>query len=214
MPNSVLPSHTTAATTGGIGAALREPNVPSAWPGSYVPNLSDWEPGDLILIEGVGVSGVVIQTGQAISGRAMALASGWSHAAVYVGSGMVVDATLTAGIQQQSLWNYVQHRAITVRRLQASVAVASPAGTSIAIAASRHVGKPYSLMQAVLGKLGWPASLAPDPNALYCSTFVGLVIAQATSVVLWSDPAFQPLFPGSIAVHPDLEKVQLHWRSI
>ena len=188
--------------------------MPSAWPGSYVPNLSDWEPGDLILMEGVGVSGVVIQTGQAISGRAMALASGWSHAAVYVGSGMVVDATLTAGIQQQSLWNYVQHRAITVRRLQASVAAASPAGTSIAIAASRHVGKPYSLMQAVLGKLGWPASLVPDPNALYCSTFVGLVIAQATSVVLWSDPAFQPLFPGSIAAHPDLEKVQLHWRNI
>lgn len=186
--------------------------MPPAWPGSYVPNLSDWEPGDLILVEGTGVSGAIIQTGQTISGRAMTLASGWSHAAVYIGSGMVVDATLMAGIQQQSIWNYVQNRAITVRRLQAS---ATPlAGTSIAMAASRHVGKPYSLLQAFLGKLGWPASLVPNPNALYCSTFVGLVIAQATNVVLWSDPAFQPLFPGSIAVHPDLDVVQAHWRNI
>lgn len=212
MPNSILPSHATAATTGGIGAAPREPSVPSGWPGSYAPNLSDWRAGDIVLVEGVGLSGLFIQAGQAVSGRAMALASGWTHAAIYTGAGMVVDATVGGGIQRQSLWNYVHHRAITVRRIDDP---AIPhADVRIALAASAHVGKPCSRLQVVLGKLGWPTALVPDPDALYCSSLVGLVVAQAINVVLWEDTAFQPLFPASIAVHPDLDTVQLHWRNI
>lgn len=212
MPNSVLPSHATVASTSGIGAAPREPNVPWAWPGSYVPNFSDWRPGDIVLVEGIGLSGLFIQAGQAMSARAMALASGWSHAAIYAGGDIVVDATIADGIQRRSIWSYVHQRAITVRRLD-DPSMPANAGIDIVLAASSHIGKGYSRIQIALGKLGWLHSLAPSPDALYCSSLVGLCVAQALGVVLWSNPAFQPLFPGALAVHPDLQPIQLHWRN-
>ena len=31
-------------------APLREPLVPVAWPGTYVPNFSDWREGDIVLV--------------------------------------------------------------------------------------------------------------------------------------------------------------------
>jgi hypothetical protein len=40
------------------------------------------------------------------------------------------------------------------------------------------------------------------------------MVAQASAVVLWSDPAFHPLFPAMLATHPDHAHVRLAWRSI
>jgi hypothetical protein len=158
------------------------------------------------------MAGALIQVTQRVSARAMAIGSRWTHAAVYLGSGLVVDATIGGGVQSQSLWPYVQYRSITVRRLDDP---ALPnAGPRIAMAAHGHIGKPYAAIQAVLAKLGWPPSMVPNPESLFCSTLVGLAVAEATNVALWADPQFQPLFPGAIAAHADLQRVQLHWRNI
>lgn len=134
----------------------------------------------------------------------------WTHAGIYVGRGMVVDATYRAGVTAQSVWNYCQHRALRVRRLEDPAIPASNVA-QIATQARQHIGEPYSVVQAILSKL-WPGT-APVPGALYCSTLVGLVVARATGYDLLSDPMHQPLHPGTLAAHPDLTDVMLEWRN-
>ena len=100
-------------------ALLREPLVPAAWSGTYVPNFSDWREGDIVLVHRApDAIGYAIQASQAASLSPVTRAGSiCSHAAVYIGGGMVVDATRSASVSAQSVWNYCQTRAIQVRRL-------------------------------------------------------------------------------------------------
>ena len=194
-------------------APLREPLVPVAWPGTYVPNFSDWREGDIVLVHRApDAIGYAIQASQAASLSPITRAGRiCSHAAIYIGGGMIVDATRGAGVSMQSVWNYCQTRAIQVRRLSdPSIPMADIA--DISVFAQQHDGEPYSVIQAITSKL-FPGTV-PIPDALYCSTLVGLVIADATGVDLSSDPAHQPLHPGTLAAHPDLIDVLLEWRNL
>jgi uncharacterized protein YycO len=194
-----------------LGSSI-EPLTPPGWPGTYVPNFSDWTLGDIVLVEGTGVTGNAIQLGQTIStNAAMRAGSQWSHAAVYVGNGDVVDATLAAGIQSRSVWNYCQSRAVTIRRIT-DPSIPSMDIAEIATKARSHIGQPYSIMQPLLAKLGWLGAQTPNNNALYCSTLVGLVVAEATGIELGSIPQWQPLYPAMLAMHSDLSTVPLEWR--
>ena len=194
-------------------APLREPLVPVAWPGTYVPNFSDWREGDIVLVHRApDAIGYAIQASQAASLSPVTRAGRiCSHAAIYIGGGMVVDATRGAGVSMQSVWNYCQTRAIQVRRLSdPSIPMADIA--NISAFAQQHDGEPYSVIQAIISKV-FPGTV-PIPDALYCSTLVGLVVADATGVDLSSDPAHQPLHPGTLAAHPDLIDVLLEWRNL
>lgn len=82
----------------------------------------------------------------------------------------------------------------------------------ISVMAQQHIGEPYSVIQVVISKL-FPRTV-PVPDALYCSTLVGLVVTDATGVVLSSDQAHQPLHPGTLAAHPELTDVLLEWRHL
>jgi len=187
--------------------------VPVVWPGTHVPNFSDWSEGDIVLVHrSANAVGFGIQASQAASFNPVTRAGRvWSHAAIYVGGGMVVDTTLTSGVSAQSVWNYCQTRALKVRRItNPSIPMADIA--DISVEAQRHIGKTYSLIQAIVSKVV-PGTI-PAPNALYCSTFVGLVVANATGFDLSSDPAHQPLHPGTLAAHPDLTDILLEWRQL
>ena len=90
----------------------------------------------------------------------------------------MVDATVGAGVSLQSVWNYCQTRSIQVRRLvDRSIPPADIA--DIAPTARQHIGEPYSVLQVIVSKHFPGAVQAPD--TLYCSTMVGLVIAEAES---------------------------------
>lgn len=210
MLSRILPPST---QTAGVVAAQREPLVPVAWPGTYVPNFSDWRDGDIVLVHRTADSiGIGIQASQFASFSSVTRAGAvCSHAAIYVGDGMLIDVTLGAGVCAQSVWNYCQTRAIQVRRLSdPSIPKADIA--DISVEAKRHIGKPYSLLQTVVSKV--VPGTVPTPNALYCSTFVGLVVANATGYDLSSDPTCQPLHPGTLGAHPDLTDVLLEWRHL
>ena len=192
----------------------REPNVPANWNGTYCPNFTDWKLGDIVLIAGYGSAGILIQNAQLASRNPlMNKGARWTHAAIYVGDGMVVDAAMSAGVMERSLWEYCEHRAITVRRLD-DPSIPQAEIADIAARAKKHINKPYSAWQALIAALGWPPARVPNANSLYCSTFAGLVVAQATTVRLWNDPAHQPFFPAIIAQHPELKPVTLEWRNI
>lgn len=129
-------------------ASLREPRVPGAWPGTHVPNFSDWRGGDIVL----------------------------------------------------------------VHRTPDAIGYAIQASQTVSAFARQHIGEPYSVIQAVISKV-FPGSV-PVPDAMYCSTLVGLVVADATGIDLSSDPAHQPLHPGTLAAHPELTDVLLEWRNL
>jgi len=116
-----------------------------------------------------------------------------------------------AGVSLRSVWNYCQTRSIQVRRfIDPSIPPADIA--AIAATARQHIGEPYSVLQVIVSKL-FPGTV-PAPDALYCSTMVGLVITEATGVDLSSAPIHQPLHPGTLAAHGDLQDVLLEWRSL
>ena len=194
-------------------APVREPNVPTGWPGTYVPNFSAWRLGDIVLVHRTAdLTGAAIQGAQAASMSAVTRAGSiCSHAAIYVGNGEVIDATVGAGVAIRSVWGYCQTRAIQVRRL-AHPSIPASDIAEIATAARRHIGEPYSVLQVIVSKL-FPGTV-PVPDALYCSTMVGLVIAEATGVDLSSEPMHQPLHPGTLAAHPELRDVLLEWRNL
>ena len=67
-------------------APLREPLGPVAWPGTYVPNFSDWREGDIVLFHRTpDAIGYAIQVSQATSLSAVTRSGRiWSYAATYV----------------------------------------------------------------------------------------------------------------------------------
>ena len=210
MASRVLPPATQAAE---VVAPRREPNVPPGWPGSYVPNFSDWRLGDIVLVHrSADLVGAAIQAAQAASRSSVTKAGRvCSHAAIYVGDGEVVDATVDAGVALRSVWGYCQTRAIQLRRLVHPSIPASDIA-DIAAGARSHIGEPYSVLQVIISKL--VPGTVPVPEALYCSTMVGLVVAEATGVDLSSAPIHQPLHPGTLAAHRELQDVLLEWRDL
>jgi cell wall-associated NlpC family hydrolase len=179
-----------------------------------VPNFSEWRLGDIILVatDG-GKAGRGIQAAQAMSrNERVREAARFTHAAVYIGDGMLIDATVQQPIMRRSVWHYCQRRMITLRRIpSAAVNAISPSDIeAIATAAEAHIGEAYSLSAAIFSKL--IPNTEPDPKRLYCSTFVGLVITQATGLRLTASREHRPLHPATLAVHPELQTVPLEWR--
>lgn len=190
-----------------------EATAPKNWPGHLVPNLSDWQPGDILLVaRDDGKLGLGIEVAQRLSAAAaVRRAAAFTHAAIYLGDGQLVDATPIDGVAQRSVWFYCQRRTVALRRLNAPSGVVGW-GAAISATALRHVGEEYSLLAAIQSKLLPTAE--PDPLRLYCSTFVGLVLAEATGVLLWTRREHRPLHPATLASHPDLHEVPLEWRPL
>jgi Permuted papain-like amidase enzyme, YaeF/YiiX, C92 family len=176
-----------------------------------VPNFSEWQLGDIVLVASDGSLGSrLVTTAQATSRNALVReAARFTHAAVYVGDGMLIDAAVQDGVLRRSVWHYCQRRALTLRRLP-STAIPDADVADIAKAATRHLGEAYSLSAAVFSKL-IPAT-QPDPQRLFCSTFVGLVVTEATGLSLTASREHRPLHPATLAVHPELQAVSLEWR--
>ena len=159
-----------------------------------------------------GLAGFVLQAGQFLSTKPLtALGSHMTHVGIYVGDGMMVDATLGRPIGKVSVWSYCQSRSDQVRRI-VDPAITPEQIADIAVMARAHVGESYSTLALIASKL-WPGT-RPQRKILYCSTFVGLVVADATGVDLSSSPDHQPLYPATLGMHPDLTDVPVEWRSL
>jgi uncharacterized protein YycO len=189
----------------------KEVQVPLGWPGTHCPNFSAWQPGDIVLVhKGAGFAGAIIPAAQSASFNLLMLKhKDVTHAGIYTGSGMMVDATPGRPIAEVSVWDYCQTRKLQVRRLS-DPSLPATSGMDIVREARLYVGQPYSTAQAVFAKL-WPGTKA-FRTRLYCSTLVEAAVVDATAVDLAADPSHQPLYPAILAGHPDLVDVMLEWR--
>jgi len=140
--------------------------------------------------------------------QATRAAARFTHAAVYVGDGMVIDARPGEPISRRSVWQYCEQRELLLRRLP-SRSIPLQHVLAIAEAAQRHLGEPYSIIEAVLALMRRDSE--PDPERLYCSTFVGLVVTEATDFRLTERREHRPLTPARLAIHPELETVATAW---
>ena len=207
MRSGELPSYR-KVTAGRLIVGGIETWVPAGWPAQIVPNFSDWQLGDLVLVTAEKtLAGGGIVLGQSVTFNLATIPGAkYSHAAVYVGDGLIVDATYNNPIKARSLWEYCRHRSLTVRR------VPDPNASAIASFAMSHLGEPYSVAAVARSKL--IPKTNPDRRQLYCSTLVGLVVAEATDIQLASAWRHRPLQPSTLATHPDLAIVDVGWRRV
>lgn len=182
-----------------------------SWPGTYIPNFSDWYPGDLIFVRrGRGLSGLALSAAQIISARKESRAgSVWTHVALYVGNGDLVEAVPGFGVVKASVWKYCHWRSLRVRRLSEPFSYSD--GVAVADSALNSIGQPYSNSEVLRSKL--IPRTEPRPNSLYCSTFAALTINVATGFSLYTEQKHLPIHPASLANHCDLIDIPLEWRN-
>ena len=191
--------------------AAVETAIPSGWPGRWVPNFSDWHRGDILLVAAGGSkAGLLVQAAQGtLRNASVRQAARFTHAAVYAGNGLLIEATPGRPIGRQTVWHYCRQRAMMLRRLPAT-AIAQAQIDAIADAASAHIGQPYSRTEAVLSRL--VPGRETDPNRIFCSSFIDVVVAEATGLRLSALLEHRPLYPATLVTHPDLMTVPLEWR--
>ena len=188
-----------------------ESAVPAGWPSKLVPNFSEWLSADIVLVGSDGTRAArAIQAAQRTSFSAVTRAGyEYTHAALYLGDGRLIDATVASGISERSVWDYCGHRKLTVRRVPGL----SPTDINdIVNKAKTHLGKNYAWLGVVISKL--IPKTEPNPKRLYCSTFVGLSIDQGSGRKLASLPEHKPLYPGTLMAHPGLDQIELEWRPV
>jgi cell wall-associated NlpC family hydrolase len=176
-----------------------------------VPNFSDWQPADIVLVgnDGTLAGNSIVALQYASLSAATRAGAKCTHAALYVGNGMLIDATAGAGIAEHTVWDYCQFRALMLRRVPGLSRVQSD---NIVRRARSHLGSSYSWLGVIASKL--IPQTEPNPDRLYCSTFIGLVVAQGSGRTLASMPRYKPLHPGTLAGHAGLDRVELEWRPV
>lgn len=198
----------------GGASKSKEALVPAGWPGHLCPNFSDWQAGDIVLVHRDSTAaGRVIAAAQSASIKPLMIRGArCSHAAVYVGDGMVVDATFGNPVGKRSVWGYCHHRSIQVRRLD-HPKITETQRHAVATEVRKFIPEPYSAWEAIVSKL--VPGRVPRRRALYCSTLIAFAVADAADGLnLASNPAWRPLYPAMLASHPWLDDVMLEWRQI
>lgn len=184
----------------------REPAefAPVSWPHRLVPNLSDWMVGDVVVVQGKWLLNAVQL---ASLSRANRDGHEYTHAGIYVGQGVLIDAMPRGGIARRSLAAYV-NRPVGLRRLPD---ISDQERTGIADAAASYIGQSYSWWAAIASKLV-PAQINLGRRALYCSTLVAEAVELGCGKQLDALPTYRPLYPAALAKHEALDAVELEWR--
>ena len=189
-----------------------EPLVPALWPGTTVPNFSQWLPADIVLVHSSGsFKDLAISASQLASfNRATRAGFQYVHAALYVGNGEIIDSTATLGLARRSLWEYVKDHRVALRRLPGLLQAERDLIVAKAEAMQR-LALPYSRWELIWSKLV-PNTL-PDPEHLYCSTFIAHVVENGGGPQLAAQTMYRPLYPATLAEHRALDAIELEWRS-
>lgn len=189
---------------------------PLTWPTSLVvvPNLSTLQPGDLVLVKadqspfGAAIRGV---QGSLLSSSPPNGDPDWTHVGLYVGDGLMVETVPTHGVRYCPVSQYVQSRDLRVRRyLRQGAHLSAQDGQRIVRAAAEFFEQKYSYW-SIVGHLMMQTNLS-NPAAFFCSSFVAIAYTKGIKALLEKEVRHRPLFPATLANHPQFDDIDLEWR--
>lgn len=182
----------------------------------YMPNITDWLPGDILLVQALTQTSIqrAIQKTHTDIGfdpdhRV------WTHAALYVGEGHVCEATPRRGVRHHPIFEYVGGHILRVRRRPG---LSVDERYRLAIQAMTHLKTAYSFLDVL--QIAWRARI--DPNGpvpitaapgVICSQLCSRAYTAVTGIVLTKRPT-PFVTPADISGHPDLNDVALEWRKL
>ena len=201
-----------------------EEYIPQGYPvpsNNCLPNFSSWFPGDIILFCPKQPSPIqqLIETAQlkAVASIYASLHACWTHVAIYMGKGLICDATVSGGSSQYPVSNLLNEGSIRVRRLGA---ISDQERIDLANNAISQIGIPYSRLKAFLAGI---APQAPAPirqllqqfpaleNETFCSEFVNQRYIDVTNTSFRTQ-AIPCALPCSFSYTGLLTEVQIGWR--
>jgi len=183
--------------------------------GKY-PNISDWLPGDILLVASVRPNWIARQIVK-VQTRSYGPSHGqWQHAAIYMGNGFLAEAT-TRGVKYTPLDHYVGAYFLCLRR---NPTLAPDERWLVAIEAGVRLQAVYgfsdvfhifwnSLRKIKTDKL----AVIAEANSVICSQLCQEAHAKVTSqLIVPFSP--NPAVPAALSQTSRLVDVALHWCSI
>jgi len=142
--------------------------------------------------------------------------SEWTHCAIYLQDGVMVDAMPQNGTRLRRLQPEAAARDITVLRIKDSFSEEDERLRIAEIAACCE-GTPYSSYLGLLLNKPFNSQVSSNggnqtPKAMVCSTLVEFATDQAGLFLSHVQyPEFEEMLPASLMYHPWLEPVQTSW---
>lgn len=196
--------------------AVREPPVLTWTTTVAIPNFSDWQVGDLVLVKSDGSTMAKIIEGVQGSLQSSQPPTGdpeWTHVALYVDQGLVIESVPRRGIRYCPVQEYAQTRELRVRRLLRGGAPITPKeGTDLIHEASRYFEQAYSYW-AIARHLFMQMAI-PNADQFFCSSYVAVVHTKALKVTLDQLAQHRPLLPATLVNHPAFADLDLEWRAL
>jgi hypothetical protein len=193
----------------------------------WVPNLSDWQAGDILLFSKTAAKDPI---GTYIEARQKALTAlgpthtKWIHAAVYVRDGVCVEATYQSGVSVtlDALGKRLEHSDISVVRLRRTAEgadVTPDIGWQIAEVALSYLSLQYPSFVALRSAMArdvvdharaMAALRQGAKQTVYCSLLCHAAIAVGTGVDLAATMNLHPL-PCTFSASPLFETMPVIW---
>lgn len=208
-------------TQAAIGANPTEQR-PLSWPAKpngWVPNLSDWRPGDLLVMErvsngaGAGAITTAIEAYQRkFAHPAARTFADCTHCAVYLGDGLIADARYGKVVTIRRLFPEVFRRKMCIVRWDYNVITkAQVRGFTRAVFDLEGVpysNSPLAIFQWHQGSLN---GSVPARN-LVCSALIEYAAKQVKIALSKAPGVTYPMLPASFLAHPWLTQVPVDWR--
>jgi hypothetical protein len=182
-----------------------------------MPNLTDWLPGDVLLVSNVEPDWVTRQIISVQSTRFSRHHAQWQHAAIYMGNEFVAEAT-TRGVKYTPIDHYVGKYRLRLRR---NMALTNDQRWLVAIEAGVRMRTAYRFSDIVTIYLqsfpGWSRRIRPSvlvqANTVICSQLCLEAHAKVTRRLIVSYSG-SPTTPAALSQSDLLADVPLHWCSI
>jgi hypothetical protein len=209
MPQLVLDPKQTSQATIAKSIPLLDPKVRAF---GFVPNTDRLLPGDLILYAQTDAVAAAIERTQRSAGFA-AEDSRWSHAAVYLDQGYLVEAVPFGGVKQ-SVLHGVPDGLMRFRRIEG---LSDIDRYRIALRALSRLGRSYSV--GGIPKLGlrmlaglWQRVAAPDQKGIViCSQVYHDSVVEITRTYLQQCPVDAAVTPAHLSCSPSLTDIDVGW---
>jgi hypothetical protein len=212
LPQIVIDPDNVGNPTGEI-AIKRIPPAASAF--GFVPNLKLCEAGDVILLRSrrPNFLSKLVEKAQ-LAAHFSPGDSCWTHAAIFLYEDNIAEAVPFHGVWTRSLYSYVPHKVLRVRR---RLALTGDERYKIALSASRMLGARYSIatsawigIQALYGIWDYSRYRTFSYGAI-CSKVVYDAYAEITRHLLEGCPAGGPITPANLSASADFDDVPIEW---